>query len=192
MSSSLPWYVARSGGLVAYTLLTITVLWGTAVAARAFRKRPGLPWINGMHEWLATLTLAFVGVHLAGLLADTYIGFGPTELLVPFASSYRPGAVAWGVVGLYLLVATYAVARFRRHLPKRVRPMWKRVHLAAYPLFGVSTVHLLRAGTDARVFPVTLSAAGAIAAVSWAGGTRWTRPTHSLALGQKPTEIVES
>jgi len=170
--STLPWYVARAGGLVAYVLLTVTVLWGTLVAARALRRRPGLAWVNGMHEWLAALTLGFVAVHLAGLLTDTYIGFGPAQVLVPFASSYRPGAVAWGVVGFYLLLATYAVAYFRRHLPKGLRPMWKRVHLAAYPLFGVTTIHLLRAGTDARLFPVTIGAAGAITAVTWAGAGR--------------------
>lgn len=170
MSTNLPWYVARAGGLVAYVLLTVTVLWGTAVAARAFRKRPGLPWINAMHEWLGVLTAAFIGVHLLGLATDSYIGFGLEDLFVPFASSYRPGAVAWGVVSLYLFAVTWASATFRRRLPKRIRPLWKRAHLAAYPLFAFTTVHLITAGTDTRDLPVALGVAVAVAAVIAAGG----------------------
>jgi hypothetical protein len=169
-ANTLPWYVARAGGLVAYVLLTVTVLWGTAVAARAFRKRPGLPWINAMHEWLGVLTAAFIGVHLLGLATDSYIGFGVQDLLVPFASSYRPGAVAWGVVSLYLSAVTWASATFRQRLPKRMRPLWKRAHLAAYPLFAFTTVHLITAGTDSSVLPVALGVAVAVAAVIGAGG----------------------
>src|SRR3954463_10213627 len=104
-ANSLPWYIARAGGLVTYVLLTVSVLWGTAVAARAFRRKPGLPWMNAMHEYVGTLTLGFLGVHVLGLLLDHFIGFTLVEVLVPFASSYRPGAVAWGVVGAYLLIA---------------------------------------------------------------------------------------
>jgi DMSO/TMAO reductase YedYZ heme-binding membrane subunit len=163
--STLPWDVARAGGLVAYTLLASTVLWGTSVALRAFRTRPGLPWMNAMHEWLGVLTLVFIGVHVAGLLTDTYVRFSVVDVLVPFASSWHPGAVAWGVVSFYLLLAVHLSARLRRRVPRRYRHWWKRVHLAAYPLFATSTVHLLTTGTDHRDVLVALAVAGLVTAV---------------------------
>jgi DMSO/TMAO reductase YedYZ heme-binding membrane subunit len=170
MSSSFVWYVARAGGLVSYVLLATTVIWGTALAARAFRARPGLPWLSGMHEWLGVLALTFVGVHIGALLLDTYIRFSPVDVLVPFASHWHPGAVAWGVVGFYLMLAVHLSARFRGKLPKQYRPLWKKVHLASYPLFAVATIHLLTAGTDRGTFPLLLGVAALIAAVLTAVG----------------------
>ena len=42
----------------------------------------------------------------------------PSEILVPLTSSYRPVAVAWGVVSLYLLAAVELTSLARKHLPK--------------------------------------------------------------------------
>jgi predicted ferric reductase len=180
--SNLPWYIARSGGLVTYVLLTVSMIFGTAVAARAFRSKPGLPWMNGMHEWLGTLTLGFLGVHVLGLLLDTYIGFSLVDVLVPFASSYRPGVVAWGVVAFYLLLVVQLSGRLRGKLPRRWRPLWKRAHMAAYPLFIVSTVHLLTIGSDAKTLPVLLLVAAAIAmTLAATARSRFVRAQRALA-----------
>jgi predicted ferric reductase len=188
-TNTLPWYIARSGGLVTYVLLTISMSFGTAVAARAFRKKPGLPWMNGMHEWLGTLTLGFLGVHVLGLLLDSYIGFSLVDVLVPFASHYRPGVVAWGVVAFYLLLVVQLSARFRGKLPRKWRHLWKKAHYAAYPLFIVSTVHLLTVGTDSRTLPVLLLVAAAIAGILAAvARSRWLRqqraPTAQPVVGR--------
>jgi DMSO/TMAO reductase YedYZ heme-binding membrane subunit len=185
MSTGFVWYVARAGGLVSYVLLATTVVWGTALAARAFRARPGLPWLSAMHEWLGVLALTFLGVHIGALLLDTYMRFTVVDVLVPFASKWHPGAVAWGVIGLYLMLAVQLSARFRGKLPKRYRPLWKKVHLASYPLFGVATIHLLTAGTDSRTFAASLAVAAAVAAVLVAIGKfrrgavlAWVAPTR--------------
>jgi VanZ family protein len=183
MSSIYIWYVARAGGLVTYVLLATTVMWGTALAARAFRARPGLPWLSAMHEWLGVLALTFLGVHISALLLDTYIGFSPLDVLVPFASSWHPGAVAWGVVGLYLMVAVHLSARYRGKLPKRYRPLWKKVHLASYPLFAVATIHLLTAGTDRGQLLVLLGVAGLCTGVLIAVGKfRMSTPAGAAAV----------
>src|SRR5258705_232970 len=55
-------------------------------------------------------------------------------------------AVAWGVVGLYLLLAVELTSLARSRLPRKV---WRMTHAASFPLFVVATVHLLTAGTDA-------------------------------------------
>ena len=68
------------------------------------------------------------------------------DVLVPFASSWRPGAVAWGVVAVWLLAAIELTSLAKRRLPPRV---WHGVHLASPPLFAMATIHGLTAGSDA-------------------------------------------
>ena len=89
--------------------------------------------------------MVFTGVHLLSLFLDTFVTFGPTELFVPFASSYRPTAVAWGVVGLYLLLAIEITSLLRKRLSKRA---WRATHYLSFPLFIVASVHAVTAGTD--------------------------------------------
>ena len=64
---------------------------------------------------------------------------------MPFVSSYKPAAVALGVVGMYLLLAIELTSLAMRKLPRRT---WHAVHLTSYVLFVVATVHGLTAGTD--------------------------------------------
>ena len=44
---------------------------------------------------------------------------GPAELFVPLASAWKPGAVAWGVVALYLLLAIEITSLLQRRIPRR-------------------------------------------------------------------------
>ena len=91
--------------------------------------------------------LVFTGVHVLALLADRYVRFTPVEILVPFASSWHPVAVAWGIVAVYLLLAVELTSLARDRLTKRT---WRRVHTASFLLFVTATVHGLAAGTDTR------------------------------------------
>src|SRR4051794_8902329 len=147
MSQALPWYVARSAGLLSWALLTASVVWGLALSGKAkvFGRKPRPNWTLDLHRFLGGLATIFVVVHVAAILADTYIGFGLTSVLVPFASSWRPGAVAWGVAGLYLLLAVELTSLARARLPRKA---WRAVHFASFPLFLFATMHAFTAGTD--------------------------------------------
>ena len=125
MSSQTWWDVARAGGIVAWALASLTVIGGLQLSTRLVRK-PAPSWVLDVHRFLGGLTVAFVVVHMVGLAADQFIGFGPAELLVPFASSYKPAAVALGVVGMYLLVAIEITSLAMQKLPRRT---WHAVHL---------------------------------------------------------------
>ncbi len=87
----------------------------------------------------------FVVVHLLGLAFDPWASFGLEELLVPMASSWKPGAVAWGIVAFYLLLAVEGTSLLRARLPVR---LWRWVHLTSYAMYAMATVHLLLSGTD--------------------------------------------
>ena len=84
-------------------------------------------------------------------------------MLVPFATSWHPVAVAWGIVGMYLLAAIEITSLLR----SRVRPRtWRAVHLLSYVLLGVTTIHLLTAGTDSTtVLPEAVAIVGGMTAV---------------------------
>jgi DMSO/TMAO reductase YedYZ heme-binding membrane subunit len=144
------WYVARSAGIVAWGLSALAVLWGLALATRALGRKPPAPWLLDVHRFLGALTIMFVVVHLIGLAYDPWAAFGLDEMLVPMASSWKPAAVAWGIVAFYLLLAIEGTSLIRSRLPVK---LWRGVHLTSYAMYAMATVHLLLAGTD-RHHPV--------------------------------------
>src|SRR6188508_1771108 len=90
--------------------------------------------------------VVFTSVHVLGILADGYVHFDLADVLVPFASSWDPLAVAWGIVAMYLLLAVEITSLLRRRIPAKV---WRRTHYASFPLFLVATMHGVSAGSDA-------------------------------------------
>jgi hypothetical protein len=145
VTEKLSWYVARSSGLVAWVIATASIVWGLTLSSRLVRRR-GIPaWLLDLHRHLATLTVVFTAVHLVALVADNYVAFGWSELFVPMASPWRPGAVAWGIVALYLLAAIQITSLLMRRLPRR---LWHAVHLSSFVLFVAATVHGIQAGAD--------------------------------------------
>jgi sulfoxide reductase heme-binding subunit YedZ len=166
MSGTLPWYVARSSGLVAWALLAGSVVWGLLMTSKIVRGRVKGSWLLDLHRWLGGLALVFTGVHVAAIMGDSYVHFGLASVMIPLAAHWHPVAVAWGVVSVYLLIAVEATSLARRHLNVR---LWKRVHFVSFPLFVTSTIHGLSAGTDGRT-PMAITAAlltaGAVAVLS--------------------------
>ncbi|CPT96453.1 2Fe-2S iron-sulfur cluster-binding protein [Mycobacteroides abscessus] len=151
MDPALPWYLARAGGLMAWWLLSAATVWGLALAARITVPARSAGLLD-VHRFLSVLAVVFLAVHLLGLLADHWIGFGLTELLVPFTSSYRPAAVAWGVVGFYLLAAVLITSAAKARIPHR---WWRAVHTATFAVFVLTFAHALAAGSDATVVRIT-------------------------------------
>jgi predicted ferric reductase len=149
------WYVARASGLVAWGLVVASCTWGLLHALRTFGRRPSPAWMLSVHRYLSALAIAFVAVHVVAILADDFVGFGVTDVLVPMASSWHPIAVAWGIVGMYVLLAVEGTSLARHRLSQRV---WRGTHMLSYVLLGLVTVHLLAAGTDANDLLPTASA----------------------------------
>jgi predicted ferric reductase len=147
-STQLWWFTARASGLVAWALAALSVLWGLALSTRALGRKPRAPWLLDLHRFLGGLTVVFVVVHLFGLWADKYVHFSVRQLLVPYATHWKPGAVAWGIVAFYLLLAVEGTSLIMNRLPKK---LWKGVHFTSYALYLFATIHLLTAGTDSRI-----------------------------------------
>jgi predicted ferric reductase len=153
MNPQLWWYFARASGMVAAVLLVASLVWGVLMATRALKPVDRPAWMLAMHRWFSGLAVTGVVIHIAALVADSYVHFGAKEILVPMASSWKPGAVTLGVVAMYLLVLVQVTSLAMKRLPKRV---WRGIHMSSYVLTWLVFVHAGLAGTDVanRVYQV--------------------------------------
>jgi predicted ferric reductase len=170
VASAFTWYVARAGraGLVAFALLTVSVVLGLLLSGRA--RLPGWPRfaVEDVHRFAGLATGLFVGVHGLALLVDDYLPFSLGQVLVPGAAPYRPLATALGVVAAELMVALALTNRLRGRLSYGV---WRRAHYLNFAVWALALVHGLTAGTDTRTpWALTLYL---VAAGSVAGLTAW-------------------
>ncbi|MCP5025448.1 MAG: hypothetical protein GY929_04110 [Actinomycetia bacterium] len=162
MVDQISWYLARAGGMAAWWLTGISIIWGILLGTRLLGRRPTGPWLLDVHRFAGGLAVVFSILHLVGLWADDYVEFGPAELFIPMASTWRPGAVAWGVVAFWLLTALEVTSLLKRRVPER---LWRWVHSMAAPVFVLGAIHGLQAGSDVSNPVVWWSGAALVTAV---------------------------
>jgi sulfoxide reductase heme-binding subunit YedZ len=109
-------------------------------------KRLGKSNLRVIHEALSLTTIAAIFLHVASLLADSYLHPTLTEVAIPFASSYETfwtglGTIAgWGIV---LLGGSY-------YLRRRIgQARWLALHRFTAATWLMGVVHSLGEGTDA-------------------------------------------
>jgi methionine sulfoxide reductase heme-binding subunit len=161
VSSATIWYAARGAGVVAYLLVTATVLLGVTLAGRRVRVLPRFA-LEEVHRYLGLLTGVFLAIHVGGVLLDTVVPFSLTQIVIPFTAGYRPLWTGLGVVALELLAALAITNRLRGRLPYRV---WRTLHVGSFAVWGLATVHGVLSGTDRDTAWGRLLFAGAAAAV---------------------------
>jgi len=159
------WYLTRAAGIVAWLMLTASVLWGIVLSTKAFPEQRRPAWLLDLHRWLGGLAVSFTAIHLGALVADNYVHFGLADLTVPFASSWKPWAVALGVVAMWLLVAVEATSLAMKRLPRRT---WRWIHMSSYAVFLLVSLHAALAGTDRSHWLYQGTATVTIVAVVWA------------------------
>jgi len=139
------WIVLRAAGIGAYLMLFLSVAWGLLATTSLVTKRVAKPTSTLFHQFVATVALVLLAVHLGGLLIDTFMPFGLPDLLVPMASDFEPVATAFGVVAMYLMVAVMVSSWLKKRIGVT---WWRRLHLLAIPTFTLSMVHGIFSGTD--------------------------------------------
>lgn len=142
---NLTWYIARSAGMVSWVMLTASVTWGILLSTRFLQNRHRPAWLTDLHRFLGAAAVAFTLIHVVALLLDDYVDFGIIDVLVPFASEWRPAAVAWGIVGFWVLLAVEGTSLLMRRLSRKA---WRAVHVSSFALFWVASFHAAAAGTD--------------------------------------------
>lgn len=146
-SRMLPWIMARATGIGAFVALTGIVLTGL-LFRRPLRARTTVQreTLLRFHLYLWPALGGLIAAHIGSLLADRYAGVGWKGVMVPGAATYRPTAVAYGSVAMYLLVAVTASALLAGRLVVRWR--WAMLHRLAYPAFALTWIHGVLGGSD--------------------------------------------
>lgn len=193
------WYVTRASALVAWVLLTGSVILGIFLSTRVMRKIDNPAWLQDLHRFMSGLALVMVGLHMVSLMLDDYAHFDLFELLIPGATANSDVAsiqaktipVALGVLALYLMIAVQSSSWFMKRLPRR---FWKGVHYSSYVALVFVLFHAGFSGSDVKelwyktmsIALIALATAAVIIRVTVGARTRPARVGLSSAGGEAP------
>jgi hypothetical protein len=144
---SLTWDVARTGGLVAFLLLTTSMAMGLVLSIGWRSPRWTRFVTTEVHRFVTLLALVFIVVHGVAIAVDPFIKMSLPDVLVPFLTSYRPAWVALGIIAAYLALAIHLSERIRGRIGYA---WWRRFHVLAFVAFAMALVHGIATGSDTR------------------------------------------
>jgi predicted ferric reductase len=157
LKTSWSWYVTRASGMVAAGLLAVLVVSGvgllTGLTYRVFEPLPA--WV--LHRAVGLSFGLMVIIHMTVLLFDKFVGFSLADILVPFATTYKPVmfggvnfgsfAMALGILSLYAIVAVIVSSLvWMQAKPKA----WRWLHYLSYAILVMVFIHSLLLGTDLK------------------------------------------
>jgi sulfoxide reductase heme-binding subunit YedZ len=172
------WYVARAGGILAYGLLSASVILGLTLSLKA--KLPGWPRfaVEDLHRFVGLLAGTFILIHVGALLVDSYVPFSLANVLIPGSDSYRPVSVAFGIVAAELLAALAVTNHYRKALSYG---FWRRAHYLNFAVWLLALVHGLAAGTDRNTVWALALYIGTASVVAGLTASRFANPTPKSA-----------
>ena len=144
-SSSLSWDASRLLAFLSYGALAASVIYGLLLSTKLLDAIAHRPITFTLHQDLASVGLGLAAIHGALLGLDTTVPTSIGQLLVPFATSYRPLWVGFGQVSLYLMAAVVASFYVRKRIGQRA---WRMLHYLTFLSFAGATAHGLLSGTD--------------------------------------------
>jgi DMSO/TMAO reductase YedYZ heme-binding membrane subunit len=195
-AAPLTWYTARAGGLLAFALVSASVVLGLALAGRARSRRWPAFALEDVHRFLGLLAGTFIAIHGLALLLDGYFNFTLSSVLVPGAAPTRVVPVALGVVAAELLVALAVTNHYRKEIPHR---LWRRLHYLNFAVWGLALVHGITAGSDSHLYWVAglyaASAGAVLGLLTWRLMRRravepWARRLWPAAGGVFAAELI--
>jgi predicted ferric reductase len=163
-AESLPWYSSRALGFLGFWALTASVVYGLLLSTGILDAVTHRAVNMTLHQDLSAISIALVVLHGAVLLLDKFVQTTVFQMVVPFATEYRPVWVGIGQIALYVMVVVYASFFFRRRLGQRG---WRMLHYTTFLAFLGGAVHGLMAGTDTSAPWALWSYAASIALVTF-------------------------
>ncbi len=170
MNSTLIWYISRATGVVAMLLFTAVMVLGMATAGRAGGGALPRAGVLRLHRYVSLLATAFITVHIATAILDTYVNIRLIDVFVPFGAGYSPFWVGLAAIVVDLMLAIGITSALRRHLSEFA---WRAVHLSAYALWPMAVLHGWgTGGGDASAtwmiaIDIACIAAVTVAAIGW-------------------------
>ncbi len=185
------WYLTRSTGLVAFVLLTLTVVIGVVASVGWTTERWPRFLSQDIHRNLSLFCVGFVAIHVVTTVSDGYVPIGFADAFIPFLTPYRPLWVGLGALTFDLMVAVLLTSALRRRIGFA---SWRFVHYLAYLCWPIALVHSLGSGTDAALPLIVLldvvCTASVVGVVGWRLATGRTFTPVQKAVAAATTALV--
>ncbi|MGZ4689952.1 MAG: ferric reductase-like transmembrane domain-containing protein [Acidimicrobiia bacterium] len=185
------WFLSRATGIVAFVLLTVTVVLGIVTSLRWQTVNIPRFVIEYVHRNVTVLVLALIAIHITTVVVDGFAPIGWIAAVVPFSSPYRPIWLSLGALGFDLMLAVAVTSWLRHRVGFRV---WRFLHWSAYASWLLVLVHAFGTGTDTREGWALLVEGGCAALVVvalWLRiGAHWEQHTAARAAALVATVVV--
>jgi len=154
------WLASRSAGVVAYVLLSASVLLGLAMSTQ-LAPAGTRGEVRVFHERLGLLALGAVAAHGLLLLGDGWLDASLSQLLIPFTLDYRPLWTGLGILAAYGAAGLALTYYARRRLGAK---RWRNAHRFIPIFWALAAIHVIGAGTDTVSWWLRIILAATIAA----------------------------
>ncbi len=141
------WYLTRSSGAVALTLLTVALALGVADVGRWSTEKWPRFVVDSLHRNVSLLALAFLCLHILTAVLDSFAPISLVNAVVPFTGSYRPFWLGLGALSFDLMLAVILTSLLRRRIG---HAGWRAVHWLSYASWPIALLHGLGTGSDIK------------------------------------------
>jgi len=156
-SQQVMWYITRAAGITSYILLWFSSAWGLAVSSKITDVFLHRSFTYDFHQFISLLAIGFIFLHIIVLLVDRYLPYTLAQILIPFASPYRPLWVGIGVIGFYLTLLVTITFYLRSRIGMKA---FRTIHVLSLVAYLGATLHGFFSGTDSSLWTIQLMYAG--------------------------------
>ncbi len=185
------WFLSRATGIVAFILLTVTVVLGVVTSLRWQSRDVPRFVIEYVHRNVTILVMVFIAIHVTTVVVDGFAPIGWLAAVIPFTSPYRPIWLSLGALGFDLLLAVAVTSWLRHRVGFKV---WRFLHWSAYASWLAVLIHALGTGTDTHegwaLLVEGVCAASVIIAVWLRIGAEWEQHTRVRVVALVATILV--
>ncbi len=188
---SVEWILIRGSGVVAFSMLAASTIWGLLLTTKVLGSWAKAKPVAWFHESLAVGAVLATLVHMWALSIHEYIEFTWSDILIPGRATWRPTAVAFGVVSIYGMALIAVSFYFKRFIGQRA---WRAIHFGSFGVFVATVLHGVMSGTDSgEPWMVGLYTGSAVAvvlllAIRFAQAAGATSSGRSAAAARTPRE----
>lgn len=153
---SLPWYIGRASGILAFVLFSVVVINGLLISTRLVWKilPPALNY--EMHRFFSWMALLATFGHASSFMFDHYFRLSAAETLVPFLlvrpiTSTLGLSIGWtvglGIIALYGALALVLSSELRNRIGAKT---WRKLHYMSFAMYLLFLGHGILSGTDSK------------------------------------------
>ncbi|MFA9262677.1 MAG: ferric reductase-like transmembrane domain-containing protein [Undibacterium sp.] len=153
---SLPWYIGRASGILAFLLFSLVVINGLLMSTRlVWRILP--PALNyEMHRFFSWMALLATLGHAVSFMFDHYFHLSAAETLTPFLL-VRPIttslglSIGWtvglGILAVYGAITLVLSSEFRNRIGVKT---WRKLHYMSFVMYLLFLGHGILSGSDTK------------------------------------------